>query len=84
VNKQVFLKASAERELALLPTRTHDRIVERLLRLADDPRPAGSQKLQGLDAYRIRVGVYRVLYEVDDRRKRVTIYSVGHRREVYR
>jgi mRNA interferase RelE/StbE len=40
--------------------------------------------LQGLDAYRIRVGVYRVLYEVDDRRKRVTIYSVGHRREVYR
>jgi mRNA interferase RelE/StbE len=81
---EVFLKASAERELARLPARMHDRIVERLLQLVDEPRPAGSKKLQGLDAYRIRVGDYRILYEVDDRRRRVTVYSVGHRREVYR
>ncbi|MEK7408609.1 MAG: type II toxin-antitoxin system RelE/ParE family toxin [Acidobacteriota bacterium] len=48
------------------------------------PRPRGSKKLHGVEAYWIRVGDYRVLYEVDDRRKRVTVYSIGHRREVYR
>ena len=80
----VLLKASAERELDRLPSRMHERIVRHLARLAEQPRPVGSRKLHGTDAYRIRVGDYRVLYEVDDRRAKVTVYSVGHRREVYR
>jgi len=84
LNYVVVLKASAERELELLPARLHDRIVERLVGLSNVPRPRGSKKLHGIEAYRIRVGDYRVLYEVDDRRQRVTVYSIGHRREVYR
>ena len=80
----VLLKASAEREMARLPDRVHDRIVKHLLRLWGQPRPPGSRKLQGMDAYRIRIGDYRVLYQVDDQRLRVIVYSVGHRREVYR
>ncbi|HSW48757.1 MAG TPA: type II toxin-antitoxin system RelE/ParE family toxin [Bryobacteraceae bacterium] len=71
-------------ELAGLPARLHDRIVNHLLRLAEQPRPPGSRKLQGTDAYRIRVGDYRVLYEVDDQRTRVVVYSIVHRREVCR
>ena len=80
----VLLKASAERELHRVPSRMHERIVRHLARLAEQPRPVGSRKLHGTDAYRIRVGDCRVLYEVDDRRAKVTVYSIGHRREVYR
>ena len=80
----VLLKASAEREMAGLPAQVHDRVVKRLLRLAEQPRPPGAKKLQGTDAYRTRVGDYRILYEVDDRQARVIVYSVGHRRDVYR
>jgi mRNA interferase RelE/StbE len=84
VSYEVLLKASAEHELERLTARVHDRVVKRLLLLANEPRPAGSKKLHGLEACRVRVGDYRVLYEIDDRRRIVTIYSVGHRREVYR
>ena len=81
---EVLLKRSAERELSDLPRATHDRIVERILRLGSAPRPSGAVKLQGQDAYRIRVGDYRVLYIVDDARRRIEVIAVGHRRDVYR
>jgi mRNA interferase RelE/StbE len=84
LNYAVVLKASAERELQDLPARLHDRMVERLASLSGVPRPRGSKKLHGVEAYRLRIGDYRVLYEVDDRRQRVTVYSIGHRRDVYR
>jgi len=68
---EVLLKRSAERELSDLPRAAHDRIVKRIVRLGSTPRPAGAVKLHGRDAYRIRVGDYRVLYLVDDVRRRV-------------
>ena len=80
----VLLKKSVEKELDRLPAGTHDQIEERLRVLADNPRPHGSKKLHGQQAYRIRVGDYRVLYTIDDEARTVTVYSVGHRREVYR
>ena len=52
--------------------------------LARDPRPAGALKLQGETGYRLRVGVYRILYEIDDDTKVVIVYRVKHRHEVYR
>lgn len=52
--------------------------------LADNPRPYGYKKLKGEDAYRIRVGEYRIIYEIDDDIIVVTVVSVGHRKEVYR
>jgi mRNA interferase RelE/StbE len=53
--------------------------------LKDDPRPPGSEKLKGSeDAYRIRVGDYRILYEVRDKELLVYIIEAGHRREVYK
>ncbi|TPX02484.1 type II toxin-antitoxin system RelE/ParE family toxin, partial [Schumannella luteola] len=52
--------------------------------LGDDPRPHGARKLVGYDdAWRIRVGDYRVLYEVRDEAVLVTVFTVGHRRAVY-
>ncbi len=81
---EVLLKLSAERELSRLPRPTHDRILERIIGLGTAPRPPGAVKLQGHDAYLSRIGDHRVLYIVDDVRRRVEIVAVGHRREVYR
>jgi mRNA interferase RelE/StbE len=53
--------------------------------LAFQPRPRRSQKLTGSESsYRIRVGDYRILYEVDDQSRIVSVFAIGHRREVYR
>ena len=52
--------------------------------LADNPRPFGYKKLKGEEAYRIRVGVYRIIYEIDNNRIIVTVVSVGHRKETYK
>ena len=52
--------------------------------LAQNPRPAGVIKLQGEGGYRIRVGVYRILYDIDDKEQTVIVYRVKHRREAYR
>ena len=60
------------------------RLDESIDSLQDDPRPDGREKLTGRDnRYRIRVGDYRVIYEVEDRELRVLVVIVGHRREVY-
>jgi mRNA interferase RelE/StbE len=52
--------------------------------LAQTPRPPGAIKLQGESGYRIRVGAYRILYDIDDKEQTVVVYRVKHRREVYR
>ena len=66
-----------------LPRAMHARISRRILSLEDNPRPRGAKKLSGREEYRLRVGDYRVLYTVDDTDSMVTIFAVGHRREVY-
>lgn len=80
----VELKRSAEKELERLPETMHDRIVENLLALEQDPRPRGVKKLKDQDTYRMRVGDYRVIYLIDDPAKRIDVVAIGHRREVYR
>jgi mRNA interferase RelE/StbE len=52
--------------------------------LSDNPRPFGYKKLKGEDAYRIRVGDYRVIYEIDDGKIIITVVSVGHRKDIYK
>ena len=81
---QVHIKRSAEKELDRLHAERREQIAKWLLMLEENPRPPGVKKLHGQEAYRLRVGDYRILYTIDDRGKRVTIYAVGHRREVYR
>ena len=80
----VRLKPRAERDLDRLPIAIARRIWQRLLALEDEPRPPGISKLEGSDAYRIRLGDYRVVFLIDDRLRVVEIVRVAHRREVYR
>lgn len=75
----------AIKELEKLPPNTGLRILESIDSLSTTSRPRQSHKLSGsMNSYRLRVGDYRVLYQVDDETKLVTIYHVGHRRDVYR
>jgi mRNA interferase RelE/StbE len=75
----------AERDLNRLPTVVFERIVPEIRALAANPRPHGCAKLAGSKSdYRIRVGHYRVLYEIADHVRIVRILRVRHRREAYR
>ncbi len=80
----INLKRSAEKELKRLPATIHDRAIERLVSLKENPRPAGAKKLRGREGYTVRIGNYRVLYVIDDSEKEVEVFSIAHRREVYR
>jgi mRNA interferase RelE/StbE len=83
---RLAVKASAAKELdAVEPKRLRQRLVAAIADLADNPRPAGCEKLAGAeDAYRIRQGDYRAVYTIDDSARVVLVVKVGHRREVYR
>ena len=76
--------AGATRQFRKLPKHIQTRLAPYISALANSPRPAGAKKLKGTEGYRIRVGDYRVLYEIQDNAARILIVSVGHRREVYR
>jgi mRNA interferase RelE/StbE len=52
--------------------------------LAGEPRPAGSKKLHGYEAWRIRVGNYRIIYEIEEGRLLIILISVSHRKDVYK
>ena len=81
---EVRLSKRANRELALLEQSTRSRIVARLEELCDDPLPRGAIKLQGREGvYRIRVGDYRILYEVFRKEGLVLIDKIDHRSGVY-
>ena len=82
---RIEVSATAERQLRKAPRRDQIRIVRAIQRLADEPRPGGCRKLAGHDdVFRIRVGTYRVIYEVFRREVLVLVLKVGHRRDVYR
>lgn len=74
---------SVRKDLRGIPRPAVRRILAAIDQLAEHPRPPASKKLTGLDLYRIRVGIYRIVYEIDDREFTIAVVKVGHRREVY-
>ncbi len=74
---------SAAKAFAKLPTRERQRLAAKIDALATQPRPTGAEKLTGIDAFRIRVGDYRVIYEIAGRALVVTVLAIGHRRDIY-
>ncbi len=80
----VDIHTPAKKSLSRLPENAQARIARSLLALAETPRPHGVVKLTGREAWRIRVGDYRVIYTIDGAQKEVVIYAIGHRREIYR
>ena len=80
----VDILRSAQKQLAKIDRQDQSRIISAMRALADDPHPAGSRKLSGRLAWRIRIGTYRVIYEVYEDPLRVLVVTIGHRGEVYR
>jgi mRNA interferase RelE/StbE len=81
---QVVLSSAAAKQLSKLHTSIAQRIQNHLLDLENDPRPQGCIKLSGVEAWRIRIGDYRVIYEIQDTVLLVTVIDIGHRRDVYK
>jgi len=83
---RLLINASAAKEIEAVGAKSERlRVVQRIQVLAKTPRPQGSEKLAGhSDRYRVRQGRYRIIYLIDDGRCEVTIFKVGHRKDVYR
>jgi len=82
---RVLIERGALRDLKNVPVHVRGRIDEHIQALADNPRPPGVEKLSGSDcSYRIRVGGYRILYEIHEEILQVLVVRIGHRRDVYR
>lgn len=82
----LFIKPSAGKELEAAGARPDRiRIIAKIRDLAEEPRPQRSEKLAGYDdRYRVRQGNYRIVYAIDDKAGHVTIFKIGHRKDVYR
>ncbi len=80
----VELTPGARRDFRALTPAIQNRVREAISRLAQEPRPAGCRKLTNRDAWRIRIGDYRVIYQIQDDKLVVLVVEIGHRRDVYR
>ena len=80
----VHIKPTAQKDLDNLPDKETFKILSQISQLESDSRPVGIQKLHNKEGYRIRSGNYRILYEIDDKKKLILIYRIKHRKKVYR
>jgi mRNA interferase RelE/StbE len=80
----LLIKPSAVKEIENIPQKDRLRIIQKIKGLANNPRPPGCEKLSGENRYRIRKGVYRIVYSVADRELHIIVVKVGHRRDVYK
>lgn len=79
----LFVLPPAQKDLDRLEGLVFERILKKIQALSKDVRPPGCLKLTGEEGYRIRAGEYRILYRIDDASKRIFIYRVKHRKDVY-
>ena len=81
---RVIIPKAVQKQLNNLPQKIRSRLLVEIRLLGDNPRPDGVKKLKGYeDTYRIRVGNYRVIYEIEDREMIVLILSSVHRKDAY-
>lgn len=84
-NYEILISKTAERVLKRLPASALSKVVPAIRALALNPRPLGCRKMAGReDIYRIRVGTYRIIYEILDEKLIIHVLKVGHRKDVYR
>jgi mRNA interferase RelE/StbE len=81
---QVNLPKTVQKQLNTLPQELKQRILKTLVQLQEEPRPVNSLQMKGGQGFRLRIGDYRVLYDIDDGNKIVNLRRIGHRREIYR
>lgn len=81
---RLVVRKSVSKDLRAIPKRDVARILQRMEALREDPRPSDCEKLSARERYRVRQGVYRIIYEVTDECLIVTVVKVGHRKHVYK
>ncbi|MCP4046690.1 MAG: type II toxin-antitoxin system RelE/ParE family toxin [Gammaproteobacteria bacterium] len=81
---EIIFKRSVAKDLRQIPNKDVAKILRRIDALSAEPRPIGIEKLSGQEKYRIRQGVYRILYEIRNTELIVVVVKIGHRRGVYR
>lgn len=81
---KIYFRQSVLKDLAKIPKRELQRIIKRIEKLADDPRPRGCEKISGQDRFRIRQGSYRIVYSIQDDELTIWVVKIGHRRDIYR
>jgi mRNA interferase RelE/StbE len=85
VNYGVLIANRARKEMEGIQSPALETIERKILSLGDDPRPPGCKRLKGDDrTWRVRSGNYRILFQIDDSEKTVTVIKVGHRKDIYR
>ncbi len=80
----ILIERYAQKQILKLDKKIVPVIKNAISSLAHNPRPHGYKKLKGEDAYRIRIGDYRIIYEINDKIILVTVVSVGHRKSIYK
>ena len=80
----VRISSAAQRQIRKLPRDAQERVTAVLVLLADEPRPPASKKLTGREAWRVRTGNWRVIYEIHDDELVVMVVAAGNRRDVYK
>jgi len=82
---KVVISSSAEKNLKKIPKKDVGHIVVAMQRLAAHPFPVGARKLSGYEkVFRIRIGKYRVIYEVEGQKLFILVLKIGHRKDIYR
>jgi mRNA interferase RelE/StbE len=81
---EIRFRESVAKDLRYLPNSDVKRILSRIDILKDNPRPRGSEKLSAQERYRLRQGIYRIIYEIREEELVVIVVKVGHRRDAYR
>ena len=81
---QISIRRRALKDLESIPPEIVRLISQHIDKLQEEPRPPDSKKLKGDSGYSQRVGVYRILYDIDDSTHSITIYRIKHRRDAYR
>lgn len=81
---QVRIKSKAEKQLDKVPLPDREKILKKLSELQNPFFFQQIEKLHGVDGYRVRVGDYRVLFTIDQKKKVIMVFRVKHRKEVYR
>lgn len=82
-NYTVVLSKKAQKQLDKLSDAIAEPIFEAIIKLQENPRPTGNKKLKGRDGYRIRIGNYRVIYDIFDNELIIDIITLGHRKDIY-
>ncbi len=80
---EIYFKESVRKDLRKVPKSNLKKILSRIRKLKDNPRPSGCEKLSDQELYRVRQGKYRIVYSIQDNELMVWVIKVGHRKNVY-